>query len=322
MKYFRGIISLLLFGFLVSCDAPKLNPLDPQNPDYHLVAIDGFVKNLAGAHQPISGVNVLWKNQNIVLETDASGYFKIDQLLPQSGTIVFEKEGYSTKDSLISFENQKTLHLEILLNAIPKSVELAIYTSVLNRYPDVQYDSLFIKAKVSDAENEIDSVFVRCTELNINKALELNPSSGYYENKFSPGDLKLNFLDEGIGKNFEIIVRDRSNKSFIVDSSTIKRVIRKDIIFRSPANLEIVTNPTKFIWERFLPGFNFKYMIEIYKKSVSPPVLVKQWPDIPKGDIEFTSAIVLPRGEYFWVIWTIDEFNNRARSREASFVVQ
>lgn len=321
MKYFRGIILLFLCGLAISCDAPKSNPLDPQNPDYNLATIEGLVKKAAGSQQPLSGVKVLWRNQNIIVETDANGYFKIDQIPLLNGKIIFDKDGYS-KDSLnISFGNQKTQHVEMSLNAIPQLEDFDIYTSVLNRYPDVQNDSLFIKAKISDAENDIDTVFVKCAELNINKRLLLNSISGYYENKFSTDNLNLSFLDEGIGKNFEIIVKDRSKKNFNVGFSTIKRVIRKDIIFVSPANLNSVSNPIKFIWRRFLPGFNFKYIFEIYKNTL-PAMLVRPGVDISKEEFEFTPPIDLPPGEYFWVIWVVDEFQNRARSLPASFVVQ
>lgn len=322
MKYFRGIILPFLFGLAISCDAPRLNPLDPQNPDYHLAAIDGFVKKTAGTQQPISGVKVFWKNQSIVVETDASGYFKIDQILPQNGTIVFEKDGYSKDSVSISFENQKTQNLGTLfLNEIPQLKNLIFYTSVQNRYPDVQSFELFVKAQITDAENDVDSVFVRCTELNINKRLVLNSTTQFYENKFSPGDLNLKSMDEGIGKNFSIIVKDRSKKTFNIDSATIKRIIKQDISFLSPANSETVSNRPKFIWKRFLPGFNFTYMFEIYTNETSP-LLVIQKQNISKDEIEFTPSEDLPPGEYFWVIWCIDDFQNRSRSLPASFVVQ
>lgn len=406
MKYFRGMILLFLFGLVFSCEAPRLNPLDPQNPDsnigqidgyvysrphdplpnakitlkwqnisietdaqgyykfdnieivdgivyfekqglkkdsirvlwnrqksirleektldYSMGQIDGTVKAAAPSSKSLSGVKVFWKNQNVQLATDSQGNFNFSNISYSNGWMFFEIDGYSKDSLFIDFSGyvEKVKHLNIIyLNSIPKLNDLKIFTSVLNRYPDVQNDSLFIKANISDAENDVDSVFVQCTELNINKKLPLNSASGYYENKFSPGDLNLNFLDEGIGKDFKIIVKDKSKKNFNVGFSTIKRVIRKDIIFRSPANLEIVKKPTKFIWERFLPGFNFKYMFEIYKNTF-PPMLVKQWVDISKEEVEFTPTIDLPPGEYVWVIWAVDDFQNRARSLYASFVVQ
>jgi hypothetical protein len=334
MKIFRTVIFLSFIGFVFSCDAPRLNPLDPQNPDYQLAAIEGTVRTAAVPHQPIAGVKVFWKNENILVSTDASGNFLIDKLPQKKGLIYFEKEGYS-KDSLeIDLVNQRSMRADGSLNSIPKLEDLVIYTSILNRYPDVQSDSLFVKAKISDPESDAASVYIRCTELSIDKKLTLNSSSGYYENRFSPGDLNLKSMDEGIGKNFQISVYDAAGKEFKVGFSTIKRTIRQDISFRSPANLEIVKSPVKFVWGRFLPGFNFSYTFEIYTNENSP-VRKKQIQGISKEEVEIISNTAdnisnafnftmddLAPGQYFWVIWVIDDYQNRVRSRPASFVIQ
>ncbi|MFA7229180.1 MAG: hypothetical protein WC061_09100, partial [Melioribacteraceae bacterium] len=321
------VISLLLIGALLSCDAPRLNPLDPQNPDYQLSIIEGIVQTEAQPRLPLDGVKVYWKNDNILAVTDAAGKFFIDKLPQKQGWIYFEKDGYSRDSIALNLLNQKTQHVDARLNAIPRLDDLVIYTSILNRYPDVQSDSLFVKAKISDNEGDVVSVFVRCPELGINKTLSFNAASGYYENKFLPGDLDLQFIDEGIGKNFEISVYDPEGKEFKVGYSTIKRTIRQDITFRSPANLEIVEFPVKFVWGRFLPGFNFTYMFEIYTNENSP-VRKKQVTGISKEEVEIIANIGtfnlddLPPGQYFWVIWVVDDFQNRARSRQASFVIQ
>ena len=285
--------------------------------------IEGIIKTVAFPRVALSGVQVYWKNQNIIRDTDKDGKFSFENLNIKSGWLYYSKTGYSSDSIYVNLESQRNVSLELFMNKIPQLDNFSIYTVVTNLFPSRQLYRLYIQTTISDAENDVDSVFVRCTELNINSKLHLNSFSGYYESKFSPGELKLNLLDEGIGKNFEIIVvdKDRSKKPFVVGSSTIKRVIRKDIIFRSPANLEVVKKPTKFIWERFLPGFNFKYMFEIYKNTF-PPILVQQWMDISKEEVEFTPDIDLPPGEYVWVIWAVDDFQNRARSLYASFIVQ
>ncbi len=327
MKIFRGAAILLFVGALVSCDAPRLNPLDPQNPDYQLSTIEGVIQTTALPKQPIQGVKVYWKNENLISFTDAQGKFLIDRLPQKQGWIYFEKDNYSTDSVNINLLNQKTVHVEISLNAIPKLEDYIIYTSVLNRYPDAQSDSLFVKAKISDAENDLSSVYVRCADLSIDKKLTLNSSSGYYENKFAPSDLNMKSVDEGIGKNFDISVYNAAGKEFKIGSSTIKRTIRQDIVFRSPANLETVTKPVKFSWGRFIPGYNFTYTLEIYTNANAPDRKIHVT-GISKDAIEITTNSTdfninnLPAGEYFWVIWVIDDFQNRVRSRPASFVIQ
>ncbi|PKL83111.1 MAG: hypothetical protein CVV24_06645 [Ignavibacteriae bacterium HGW-Ignavibacteriae-3] len=327
MKIFRGVISLLLIGFVLSCEAPRLNPLDPLNPDYILSSVEGVVQTASLPHQPLSGVKVFWKNNNILVETDAAGKFFIDQLPRNQGWLYFEKDGFSKDSSRITFNDRKIQLGEKYLNAIPMLDNLIFYTVIINRYPDQQIDSLVVRAKISDAENDVASVFIRCADLSINKSLAFNSASGYYEKKFTSGDLGLNSIDQGIGKNFEIIAIDKAGKEFITGTTTIKRTIRQDISFLSPANLAVVKKPVKFIWNRFSVGFNFNYILEIYPIDNSS-VWKIQVLNIPKTDIEISAGTPefnlnnLSPGEYFWVIWAIDDFGNKARSRPASFVIQ
>lgn len=327
MKIFRGVISLLLIGFVLSCDAPRLNPLDPLNPDYVLSSIEGSVQTATLPHQPLAGVKVFWKNNNILVETDAAGKFLIDRLPRNQGWIYFEKDGYSRDSTNVVFNDIKIPLGEKYLNEIPKLDNLIFYTSIINRYPDLQIDSLVVKAKISDVENDIGSVFIRCADLSINKSLSFNSVNSYYESRFTSGDLGLNSIDQGIGKNFEIIVIDKAGKEFKTGTTTIKRTIRQDISFLSPANLVVVKKPVKFIWNRFDVGYNFNYMLQIYPVDNSSE-LKKQVINISKSDIEITAGLPefnlddLSPGEYFWVIWAIDDFGNKARSRPASFVIQ
>ena len=76
-------LSILLFAAFAfySCDAPRLNPLDPNNPDYISPVIDtviieptyslvGNVKTLAAPSSPILGVDVYWPNENKLVKTE------------------------------------------------------------------------------------------------------------------------------------------------------------------------------------------------------------------------------------------------------------
>ena len=88
------IISLFAISIaFFSCDAPRLNPLDPQSSDYKLGQLSGKV--FATPHEELAGVQVIWKNQNIVVETDASGQYKIADLKMDDGILYFEKDGFA-----------------------------------------------------------------------------------------------------------------------------------------------------------------------------------------------------------------------------------
>ena len=76
MKIFRTLVLYLFVLFtLLSCDAPRINPLDPQNPDYDLGILDGFVRTNSSPQLPISNAKVLLKNTNIWTTTNSDGYF-------------------------------------------------------------------------------------------------------------------------------------------------------------------------------------------------------------------------------------------------------
>lgn len=322
MKNFRSLsILLFLCAGLFSCDAPRINPLDPQSPNYQFVALDGYVKTLAGQQSPITGVSVLWKPENLLLTTDANGYFKLDNIPKQDGWIYFQKDGFSSDSTLVQWNNQKSFHVDMYLNSVPKLDSLSIYTTVKNRYPDVQEVKLSIHAGISDSEGDIDSVFVSASQFNFYQKMDYNALSKSYQSLFTQTDLGLQSMDESIGKVFNIIVKDKQHRIFNVGSSTIKRVIRQEIIPQTPSNKQLVTFTPTLRWTRFLPGFNFKYRVQIFTDVVSP-TLVWQKDNISKDDIEVIPNITLSAGDYYWVVWCIDDYQDISISKPVSFVVQ
>lgn len=324
MKIFRSLLVFTVLLSVVSCDAPKLNPLDPNNPDSKLGQLSGFVKTQVIPQQAIVGVIVSWKSDNRVLETDANGFYKLENLPLVNGTLYFEKDGYSKDSARINWQNQKIIDLGIItLNAIPKMDNLLIYTSVENRYQDDQRYTLFVQASISDIENDIDSVFVRCTALNFNQQLIFNSQTRFYELSYFYGSKNsVPSIDDAIGKNFEIVVKDKLGKNFSVGYSSIKRIIKQEILFELPANGATVGSKPVLRWNRFLPGFNFQYLVQIYTREAIPKLIWFSIQNISKDDIEVIPDKNLPVGDYYWVIWVIDDFQNRAQSKQATFTVQ
>lgn len=289
---------------------------------YKYVKIEGRVKSNA-TKSGIAGVEVLWQNQNIIMETNSAGDYSFNNISQNSGWLIFNKEGYFKDSVYVTLSIQKTKLIDdVFLRTIPKLDNLLIYTSVENRYPDDQRYTLFVQASISDVENDIDSVNVRCAVLNFNKQLIYNSQTGLYELSFAYGSKNsVPSIDDAIGKNFDIIVKDRLGKTFSVGSSTIKRIIKQEILFESPANGVTVGSKPVCRWNRFLPGFNFKYMVQIYTDEIIPQLKWEKQ-NISKDDIEVITEINLPAGDYYWVIWGIDDFQNRARSKQATFNVQ
>jgi hypothetical protein len=290
--------------------------------DYTIGSITGTIYTVALPRKPISKTKIYWKNDNIVKETDASGNFAIYNIPTQNGFIYFEKNGYSPDSVYINWGGKNSVRVEGYLNSNPQLDSLSIYTIVENRYPDIQRYRLQISAKISDAEiNDIQLVYVNNPKLNINSQLIYNNATRFYERLFELSDLNISSMDEAIGENFNIIVRDQSSKLFNVGSSTIKRIIRQEVVIESPIDRAITTTKPTLKWKRYLPGFNFRYLIQIYTDEVSP-ILMWQKDYVSKDDIEISPNINLQAGDYFWVIWIIDDFGDRCRTKPATFTVK
>jgi hypothetical protein len=324
MKFFRGVITLFSVVALFSCNAPHLNPLDPNNSDYQFSTIDGYVVTAASSNQKLTGVKVTWINQNIVTTTDANGYYKFEDVSKKEGTIVFEKEGYVKESVVVKFDNQISKSLDdVSLNAIPVLDSLYLYTIVRNKYqtdePEIQ---VVVRTKVSDAEGDVDSVFVKCSLFS--SLQQLGSNSGHYEKTFNESDFNLSSqlsIDAAIGQNFYIYVKDKKKGLFNVGSSSIKRIIKEEVLPESPLNKQTVGTKPTLKWYRLLPGFNFTYTVQIYT-DVNTPVLVWQKQNISKDTIEIVPDTVFAAGEYYWVIWCIDDYQDQGRSKIVSFVVQ
>lgn len=289
---------------------------------YNIGSITGTIYTVALPRKPISKTKIFWKNNNILTETDANGNFGIYNVPTQNGFIYFDKTGYSSDSVYVNWNGKNSVRAEGFLNANPQLDSLSIYTIVENRYPDIQRYRLQISAKISDAEiNDIALVYVQNNNLKLNNQLTYNNATRNYERLFELTDLNISSMDEAIGENFNIIVRDQSGKLFNVGSSTIKRIIRQEVTIESPTDRQTTTSKPTLKWKRYLPGFNFKYLIQIYTDEVAP-ILVWQKENVSKDEIEITPNVTLQPGDYFWVIWVIDDFGDRGRTKPATFIVK
>lgn len=314
---------MLFTALTVTCNAPRTNPLDPLNPDKPFNNIKGTVKTISFPNSPLAEVRVYWHNDNILVETDVDGRFNMDNIRPINGWLFFENESFVTDSLYIKWDARKNKDVAVFLNAKPVLDSLQFYSIVLNRFQYSQTTDLFISTIISDLDgvNDIDSVYIKNGELNFLKVLSYNVNTHFYETKITLSELNLSSIDEVIGKNFEILVSDLQGRIFLAGSSNIKRIIKQEIETISPTNHQEVTSPVVLSWKRFTPGFSFKYFLQISTDN-SPPEVVWQTENVSADSISYKINQSLPSGEYFWTIWAIDEFNNRTRSKPATFTLQ
>jgi phosphatidate phosphatase APP1 len=285
--------------------------------------ISGRVLTEKLPRQPIYKAKVYWKNQNILKETDGNGSYSIDNVKNEDGYLYIEKSGYSPDSIFIHWGDQKEIKdKDVYLNAIPTLEDVQIFSVRINKFPaEFKTTRLTVQAKISDAENDVDSVFVQCRQLNVFAPLEYNISTKSFEKEFNSVDFKVAYVDDIIGKNLEIVAKDKLGQKFTVGSSTLKRILTQEIETHSPKEAITVSSRPTFSWARFLGDYNFKYYIEVLRDEI-PATSVWKSSYFSKSAIEYTLTTDLSTGDYFWRLWVVDDFQNSACSKPSTFKVQ
>ena len=309
---------IILFN---SCDAPRENPLDPNSSDNLLGTISGTVQTFSLPYTPIKDVEVLWKPGNILVYTDASGNFTIPNVKRENGSLIIRKEGYHNDTVQIDWAGNQKVSEQINLNKIPELDSLTIYSSITNTLsPPSTMSEVVIQTKISDVDNDIDTVFVVNDNLGMVKAMDFDIGSKTFQALLSLGDLNITDLEQAVGLEFDFRIRDILGEIYLLKGSTLKRVIKDQVTGLQPSNEQVVTTlPVKLSWNSYTAGFDFHYNIEIYTNDGSQ--LVKSINDI-SSDSTFKTIDSLDSGSYWWRIWVIDQFNDVNKSFPATFSLQ
>ncbi len=321
--YIKNFILFLiaLISFInLSCDAPHLNPLDPQNPSKKTYGVEGYVLTFSLPRIPISNALVIWQNENKAVLTSSNGYFKIDVQNFANGWLKVIQDGYK-QDSTFIIWNSNKFYKEFYLNQIPQVDSIEFYSILLNQYPNLQSTTLNLRVKISDRDNDIDSVFFERSSDKLKFLLNYNPQTKFYERSFDEFDFNVDDLSELIGIKFNILVKDFSGDLFKIGEEKLNRIIKNEVSLESPLNNDTVSARPFLRWRRFIPGFKFSFSVEVFNDEF-PPRTVWSKENISMDETEIQVNTNLPSGNYFWVVWCVDQFLNRSRSKPGSFVVK
>ena len=311
---------ILIGWFCCTCDAPRQNPLDPENPDNNLAMISGQVETLS--HLPVSKVNVYWQNDNRYLKTNEQGIFQIENVPPQDGWIHFSKTGFLDDSIYIEWGKDLDRKLNIAFNAKPRLDSLLIYSIIKNKFLNIQELTLNVETIINDPDKDIDTVYVKNPDLDFNSFLRFDFSKQMYRRSFSMSELGIVNVEAVIGHEFQFIVKDEFDHWINLDRMGLKRIIKEQINLESPVGYAIVSSRPTFNWEPINPGYSLTYDIEIYNNDDEQQIIwQKQGISQSTFFIQLdTSLPVSPN--YSWAIWCTDEFHNRSRSRVAHFEVE
>jgi hypothetical protein len=320
MKNLRFFILVLTIYILGSCDAPRDNPLDPRNPDNALHIISGRVQTISIPFLPVSTAQVIWASGTISSVTDLNGFFEIETVHDTDGWLVVKKQGYFTDSVFINWKDTKSIDVDVFVNSLPVAEEITLYSSVTFNYPNLQAEQLDVWIRIADRDDDVDSVIISNSYSDFYAELLYNVPMQRYERSFSTFDLNITQLEELIGHTFQMDVRDPFGHRIIVASPNLVRIIRQEILFTSPSGNDSTSGRPTLVWKEYDPGFHHTYQLEVFTAEITPQ-LVWQTDGISQDSTEFSVDQDLSTGEYFWVIWAVDEFQNRVRSKPASFRV-
>ncbi len=298
-------ICLIGFGtiYSYSCNAPRNNPLDPSNPNYSYVSISGKVQSFSLPYTGIQGVAISWLPGNVLINTDVNGSFLINNIRPIDGKLIIQKDGFLSDTIVVSWASSLNQNFQIYLNQIPHLDSISIYTVVVNQFnPPGQSYQLVINSKISDKDNDLDSVFVQSTDLNFIKPLNFDVLNKNYQTTLTTQDMNISDIEQTIGLNFNIIAKDIFGRIFLVGSEKVTRVIKSAAVIQFPANDTSVSATPKLMWQRFNSGYPFSYMIQVYTNDFANSQLVLQAVNVSSDSISYQITTPLAEKNYYWVI--------------------
>lgn len=320
-NFINAFLLVAVVLFATCCQAPRNNPLDPENPANMYQYMSGEVKSVSIPYHPIPDVFVYWPDHSLSTLTDQAGNFSMELIDAGPGWLHFTKAGYYSDSTYVLWQNTSVLHFDIFLNAHPVLDDCEAYSIIENRYPSLQTERMQINVELSDIDNDIDSVFLNIDILDQIHLLAYNTTNKRYERTFSIYELDISSIEQLTGHPLSISIKDIFDNIHMLEISSIKRVIREEVIFISPSGNETTSATPTLSWQKFNPGFSHTYSLEVFTSEITPQ-MVWHVESLPDSLSEYTVDVTLMPGEYFWVIWAIDEFGNRSRSKPASFKVE
>lgn len=326
MKYKLPSLSLLLFIFIYSgCKAPRNNPLDPLNPDYNFGTIEGVVQSIGIPSVGISDVKVIWQNANLIAETDITGRYRLTNIPINNGNLVFSKDGYKSDTLQVIWGSSKRFFTQVFFNRIPTLDSILFYSSFVNQSGLPPVASLSVRAWVTDLDDDVDTVFVFNEALTIKKPLIFISEEGNYRTSILNSELSVNNIEETVGLPFLILAKDKFENEFTLGEDRITRVIKDEVTGLYPtgdSTIKISSQPVILNWNEFVSGYSFTYLVEVYKRDLLNTELMHSLSGIPSDSVSYTLPINLGLGNYYWVIWIVDNYRNRSRTKPVLFKIE
>jgi hypothetical protein len=294
--------------------------LDPESPDFGGYAITGTVERIYDGG-PIADVEVSTRAAGRFALTDSNGTYAITGLQPGSHLIEARAPGFAPESTEVVLDSPDGVESDFVLDALPSLSGSRLTTYVINRnFPEE--DNLYARARTvidePDGLLDVDSIFVTVQETRFLLEFADSEHVATLEESDLPGQ-NLEILLECPAR-FEVV--DQSGHRDVDSLVYASRIIRNYATPFSPTNWEIVGATPILKWRSAFWSFEVTFTVQVYGIEVGyPEVLEYELSGISGDSLSLALEDPLDNGLYYWVVWTVDELENSARSAPAMFEV-
>jgi len=324
---YRSIITFsafLMFGCL--SDAERDNPLDTQAKNYLPAGkLFGRVTAFYRTDIILSAADISLEPEGRHTLSGTDGTFEFKNLAPGNYTLNCRREGYRP-DTVLTEIDAGSKEINFRLNALPYFEQIDLTTHHVSRWWPAE-DSYFLRIKTQvrdeDGINEIDSVWFSAPSISFAETLFISNLNGIYEQTITEDQLPVSSLRQLEGKSIFLFCRDLVKNIAVSDELFLPRLIQEVPLQISPSGLETINSfPLTFAWEQVFLPYTFTYKIEIYQVNFGFFSRIREITDISSVQNTYEMATALPAGDYFWLLYVVDEFGDTSSSKEAAFRVQ
>ena len=317
---------ILTLGIGCLSDAERDNTLDIMADNYQPEGqLYGSVTSFYRTTFGISGAEILLMPENTVTTSADDGSFIFENLQPGNYKLICSKDGYRS-DTIWTDLSADRKEIYFRLNAVPAFSQVEVNTHHVSRWfpaEDTYYLSLKIRIHDEDGINEIDSVWVSIPSISFAETLFISNLNGTYEQTITEDQLPLSSLRQLEGKSIFLFCRDMVKNIARSEAIFLPRLIQDVPQQISPTGLQIITSfPLKFEWEPVFLPYDFSYEIEIYQINFGFFSRISQFSEITSAQTEYLLTTPLPAGDYFWLLYVVDEYGDSSSSKEGAFRIQ
>lgn len=305
---------LLSFALMISCEAERINPLDPESPLYRDEGtLVGSVRTRTG--KPIPNVVVEAPSLDKYTVTDFDGRYELAGLKSGETKVFASLKCYSSDSGQVKIKILKVDTLDFVLDVLPQFDHCSVRTyNIINKNNQVEFE-----ASVSDGDGIVDIDSVSCWVVDVLDTFKLEYDDGVYKKIVQAKTLPGQTLESLVGKQVFFIAYDKAGQGVCSNPTMMTRIIDVTPTLVEPVNFQVVGKNPTLIWNRTSTSYPYACKVEVMNTQLG---VIWSREGISSNDTTIIVDEALEADDYSWVVWIIDEYGNHSRSLIAGFKVK